>query len=359
MDSEIEQAEIIESPQEETAEELHSKYLERKEKGEFAISDLLEMVVEGLTENERLDGLTAPTDEELRHAQIDTYNFALFNKILTTRVDNRAGKINARVVTCLPTENGHFRPIEGAEIFTNCEDPAVTQIHGKYITSMVKTYGEEGNSHCKTKFYMSDGDLTKKELFAEGQEDEKDIRLQELDFPSVGVFRRPKDKEYGDGQIGWQTTSDISENLKNTLSDNNTMKIIKKFATDEWGGMNDSRMLDNGKNKGKIFFVGHMAKFDRPKTDPEKKKDYYGTAGIFNPETEEIESWEIIVDEEAIAALAAEQGIVIEPKNEQMGSVCYISSIINIDEENGLVTLGISVQDTKSFEATLKVPIFR
>lgn len=350
MDRTIESSELNQplTPEKTTLDELSEYYL-KKEKGEFAITNLREMIVDGLRDDERMASLTSPSAEGQRDTQIDTYNFTKSGEDVITRVDNRINKQGSKVVTCQPSDNGHYRLIEGAEIYDDCEDPSITQIHGEDIICMIETYGLEGDSHCKEKFYRSKGDLTKKVLFAEGQVDEKDIRLQELEKPNKGIFRRPKEGEFGDGQIGWQTTTEPIENLQSVLGDNGSMKIIKKFAPDEWGGMNDSRML----NDGSIFFVGHMASLDRARTDPKAKKMYYGTAGIFDPKSEEILRWEIIIDEDTIASLAAEQGIKIESKNEEMGSVCYISSIIEIDEENDLITLGVSVQDTKSFEATI------
>ncbi|AKM82768.1 TPA: DUF1861 domain-containing protein [Candidatus Berkelbacteria bacterium] len=344
------ESEMLQPPQEKNIEESLQEYTRQCEQGEFEIVNIKEVIVDGLAEDERIGGITAATDEDQRAAEIDVYNFSKSGKNLIARFDRRNQKIGAIVAICEPSGDGHYRLIKGAEVLDNCEDPVVNRVYNKDITCIVKTFSdEEGEIHCHENIFSSNGDLTKRELLATGPIDEKDIRAQELDDPNIGLFRRPKEGEYADGQIGWQTVEGFDK-IQDALDGKIAMKIIKKFAPNEWGGINDSKKL----NDGNIFYVGHMAGFDRDRNDPEAKKLYYGTCGIFDPKTEEIVSWKIILDEKTIQDLLAKR---VDAKNEEIGSVCYISSIQSIDEEKGEVALCVSLQDTKGFEITLKVPI--
>lgn len=100
----------------------------------------------------------------------------------------------------------------------------------------------------------------------------KDIRLAQLPDRRIGVFTRPLGGLYERGKIGYVELDSLEElGPKHLLG----AKIIEdQFASGEWGGANETHVLE----KGTIGVLGHIAH-----EDAEGNKHYYAISFIYDP----------------------------------------------------------------------------
>lgn len=214
-------------------------------------------------------------------------------KFILIRAEGRGHEVGSLVLACENVDRFKYRRVPDADILANHQDPAITEIGGQEILQAVKVnQDEQGEVHYKTVFYNISHDFTHFELFAEGPDHEKDIRLIDRRNGKIGVFNRPQGGEFGRGQIGYfeiQSLDDLQEALKDTQRG----QIVQKFSQDEWGGVNDVQLLENGM----MLVIGHIARFDR-----DKNKEYYVTSALFDPETQKMSHLRIIFDPSEIGS---------------------------------------------------------
>jgi len=132
------------------------------------------------------------------------------------------------------------------------QDPFITRINKELIFGGVR-FPVNGNS-WQTYFYRGP-DLLSLKKFAKGPIGMKDIRLIELHDGKIGVFTRPMGIIGGRGKIGF-TIIDSPECL-NDLDWYGADLIEDQFSDDEWGGVNEAYLLQ----EGLIGALGHFATF--------------------------------------------------------------------------------------------------
>jgi hypothetical protein len=124
----------------------------------------------------------------------------------------------------------------------------------------------------KTVFYRGRNIHTLK-LFAEGPIGMKDIRLCALPNKSIAVFTRPQGEIGGRGTIGYREISSLDQLNATSIAD--AVLLDKMFAKDEWGGANETHLL----NDGTIGVLAHVARFD------DDARQYCAATFTFDPET--------------------------------------------------------------------------
>ncbi len=158
---------------------------------------------------------------------------------------------------------------KNAPVFNMMEDPFKTFINGELILGGVEVFGE--NEKFRTVFMKGRCPWSLKR-FAVGPDMMKDIRLVELPNNKIGVFTRPQRNEYKRGRIGFI----IINNLKDLTKENILKaKIIRdNLKENEWEGVNDAKLLKNGK----IGVIAHKARINK-----KGEKKYVATSFVFNP----------------------------------------------------------------------------
>ena len=194
-------------------------------------------------------------------------------------------------------------PAENKPVF-KMQDPFFTKIDDELIVGGVEISPDPTPANAdklawKTVFYKGKN-LNDLEKFAEGPEGMKDIRIIKLLNGKIGVFTRPGDiysrEEDGiGGKIGYIEIDSIDELNEEII---NKAKIIEGlFTEEEWGGVNELHLLDDGK----IGVLGHIACFEdekqkMKKDEKEKNKCYYGMTFVFDPKLGQISKQKIIAE---------------------------------------------------------------
>lgn len=238
-----------------------------------------------------------PIGEKLQFSGVagrDVYNitapFLVGDKtVIAGRVEARETWADSQVMF-FEEKNSVWSPINGAPTF-KLEDGFVTKIGDETIFGGVEVYPNPDKDNPKevgyrTVFYRGQ-DLSSLEKFSVGPNGMKDIRLVSLANEHIGVFTRPQGGESGKGKIGYIEIERLLDlNEQNLL---NAKIIENQFAPEEWGGVNDLHLLEDGK----IGAVGHVAYMDEQGT-----KHYYAMIFVYNPETHLASPIEIIATRE-------------------------------------------------------------
>ena len=124
-----------------------------------------------------------------------------------------------------------------------------------------------------------------KEPFFEGPKYMKGIRLLELAPGRIAVFARPQGERGGRGQIAYTEITSLSQLTPEVAT--NAPIIEELFRPEEWGGVNDLFLLEDGR----IGVIGHIAR------EKEGLKDYYPISFVFNPQTFRFSDLKILVSE--------------------------------------------------------------
>lgn len=181
-------------------------------------------------------------------------------QIIAGRVEAREDIAKSEIVF-FRHEKGMWVPVYGAPTF-QLEDGCVRRIGDELILWGTEVYSKptlkypEQLGFC-TAFYRG-RDLGSLKRFAVGPEQIKDIGIEPLWNGHIGIFTRPVEGEYGKGKIGFIELLSLKEiNQKNLLK----ARIIEnQFASNEWGGVNDTRSFKNI-----IHVIGHVAYEDETK----------------------------------------------------------------------------------------------
>lgn len=205
----------------------------------------------------RSQGVIVPAD-----SQIDVYNpsrvFVDHGKeYLAVRIEP-SGKNSEHesVVAILQRNGGIWEPRRG-RVF-KLQDPNVVWIGGEMVLSGVELFADENGkmSVYRNVFYRGKN-LDSLERFAKGPLGMKGIRLVQIDRGTIGVYTRPQGEKGGRGQIGFTTISSLEELTAEVI--NNAPLLNDRFPYYEWGGVNEARLLRDGR----IFDLGHRAYEDR------------------------------------------------------------------------------------------------
>lgn len=210
----------------------------------------------------------------------DVYNPTaplLYNgkKILCARVERRDSE-KSQAVFFEETGKDVYEPAEGWERFP-LQDPSIAKVHGYYVLGGTRVYPHPGNPEwvCwRTAFYYGK-ELNHLNFLAEGPEGMKDIRLVGLADGKIGIFTRPQGEKGGRGKIGFTTVERFAEVTAQAMEE---APLLDLFSEEEWGGVNEALLLEDGK----IGVLGHIACFE-----PEEVRHYFPMAFVFDPVSRE------------------------------------------------------------------------
>jgi hypothetical protein len=231
------------------------------------------------------------------------------------------------------------------------QDPFITRVGDEIILGGVKIYPPSKKSkwlEYKTLFYKGNN-IKELKLFAEGPDGMKDIRLIELpDENAIGVFTRPeiKIKENGSTryikEIGFTKIHSPDELNGSNIK---AAESIIKFAKDDFGGVNEAYLLENGE----IGVLGHIAYVERRGIAYySDKKHYYATAFKFNPETYQISDLKIIATRANFPDGQTKELSGRDPNF--LKDVIYPTGIRNIGDGTAILYAGLSDKEAGKVE---------
>ncbi len=195
--------------------------------------------------------------------------------LMMARVESRNSEIDSEAHFFFRNDYGIWEHDPSLPFFP-LQDPFITQIHGEWIIGGVRFPLPAGG--WETWFYRGES-LGKLEKFASGPIGMKGIRLVELPDCRIGVFTRPQGEIGGRGKIGFTIINTVDDLDSASLYD--APLIGGQFSDDNWGGVNEAQLLDDGL----IGAVGHIAYFTE--RYGETIRDYRPTAFTYNYETGE------------------------------------------------------------------------
>lgn len=200
-----------------------------------------------------------------------------------------AGRVEARdsehsTIMFFIEEKGYWKPLDNAPTFV-LQDPFFTYIGDELVFG-----GVEVSPHptkvdqliWRTVFYRG-RDIFNLHFFAVGPVGMKDIRLCQLSDDKIAVFTRPQGNPGGRGAIGYTEISNLDALTCDAIE--NAQLLNQQFITDEWGGVNETHLLENGT----IGLLAHIACFDA-----QDQRHYYPTIFIFDPRTRNYSQMKII-----------------------------------------------------------------
>lgn len=226
------------------------------------------------------------------------------------------------------------------------QDPFyVKNIHGWQILGGVKIYEQDSEildyqtvfyryKKCATELIDKKGVLLKP--FAVGPRKMKDIRLIELKNGKIGVFTRPQGGKAGLGKIAYVEINSIDE-LGEMIP---KAKIIEnQFGDNEWGGVNELHLLNNGK----IGVLGHIACHEGG------VKHYYAISFVFDPQSQTASDIEIIV--------TADQFPKVKSKKPDLGKIIFSGGLER--QNDGTADLYVGIGDTKAGQIEIADPFLK
>lgn len=233
--------------------------------------------------------------------------------------------------------NGSWQPRKGTQTYP-LQDPFITFIRGQLIFGGVEVFPNPQNNKkllWRTVFYKGENINSLKAL-ATGPIGMKDIRLLELSDQTIGVFTRPKGEEKGGrGTIGFTTIQTVNDLSIEVLE--NAPLIQTHFKDDEWGGVNEAFVDDEGRIKA----LGHIAC-----SDHEGNRHYYPITFEYRPTTNRIESMKIIATRSEFA-----EG---EAKRPDIQDVLFSGGLIHLAD--GKAELYVGVSDAEAHKAMIANP---
>ncbi|WP_077616105.1 MTP-1 family protein [Caenibacillus caldisaponilyticus] len=172
-------------------------------------------------------------------------------------------------------KDGRWVPKEQAPVF-ELQDPFITRIGGELLLGGVQIYPhpeKEGELGWRTLFYRGHN-LDGLQMFTQGPDGMKDIRLIELRDGTIGVFTRPQGAKGGRGKIGFTRIARLEDLTIEVIE--SAPLIPNQFIDEEWGGVNELHLLANNL----VGVLGHIACFDE-----QGKRHYYPMTFVMNMDT--------------------------------------------------------------------------
>ena len=267
-----------------------------------------------------------------------TINFGSGEKtVIAGRVEEREALANSQIMFFEEKEDAWI-PVEGAPTFS-LEDGFLTHIGDETIFGGVEVYPKPIKENpnevgYRTVFYRGH-DLSSLEKFAVSPDGMKDIRLVALRNGRIGVFTRPQGGSNGRGKIGYVEIDHLGD-LNDPHIIQNAKIIENQFAPEEWGGVNDLHLLEDGK----IGVIGHIAY-----QDEEGAKHYHAMSFVYDPETHSASPIKIIATRNNF--LAGDE------KRLGLADIVFPSSVLNDD---GTWTLYAGLSDVEAGKITCPNP---
>ena len=169
----------------------------------------------------------------------------------------------------------------------------------------------------------------------------KDVRLVDLDDGTIGVFTRPRRTIAGHGKIGFARINSLDELTPENIIN---AKILKnQFIPEEWGGVNQATLLENGK----IGVLGHTASHD-----DRGDKHYYAVSFVLDPKTFECTKMKIIATRTEFPE--GEMKVHYPEKPNELADVIFPGGLIRNNDKTATIYCGLS--DCEGGKLTIEDP---
>jgi len=170
-------------------------------------------------------------------------------------------------------ENNTCKQIPNSPVLP-LQDPFWTVIQGELVVGGVEIIPDAWGHIIawRTKLYRG-ASLLRLHHFFDGPLGMKDLRLCETTRRDIAVFTRPQGAKGGRGKIGFIRIASLND-LSMSIIDQ--APLLDIFNDDEWGGVNQPILLDDGS----IGCLGHIACFSEGNV-----RHYYPMTFVFNPDT--------------------------------------------------------------------------
>ena len=219
-----------------------------------------------------------------KHAEKDVYNPSVpfdydGKRYIFGRIESRNSEKDSIVAPFVETGPNVWTQLEDAQELS-VQDPCIAEINGQYVVSGIEKDWDTGI--YRTVFFVGNTPFELKHLMT-GPSLMKGIRLVELEDGTIGIFTRPQGGAiYGSGKIGFITINSLEELTEEILD--NAPLIVDQFGSIAWGGVNQGRLLKNGR----IGVIGHKARFTN------EGRQYEAIAFELDPVTGECSEFQVI-----------------------------------------------------------------
>lgn len=193
--------------------------------------------------------------------------------MICARVEKRDSE-DSQAVFFRETERDIYVPAEGWERYP-LQDPSLARVYGYYVLGGTEVFPhpeQPGRMCWHTTFYYGKTPQHMEKL-AQGPDGMKDVRLTELADGRIGIFTRPQGEKGGRGKIGFTAVEDFAGVTAEVMAE---APLLDLFGGEEWGGVNEARLLDDGR----LGVLGHIACFR-----PDEVRHYFPMAFVFDPGT--------------------------------------------------------------------------
>lgn len=243
-------------------------------------------------------------------------------KVLAGRVESRNSEQSQ--VMFFTERDGVWHPLDRAPIL-QLQDPFVTRIGNRLIVGGVETFPDplrKDRLSWRTVFYQGNR-LDQLEPFFTGPDGMKDVRMVGLPEGDIGIFTRPQGEIGGLGKIGFFRIPSLDRLTVEAIA--NAPLLKEQFAEDEWGGVNEARILSNGW----VGVLGHIARFDG-----KGMRHYYPMVFALDPNTGRYTDMEVIAVRASFAPGPA--------KRTDLEDVVFSGGILRLADGTAALYAGIS-----------------
>ena len=243
-----------------------------------------------------------------------------------------AGRVESRyneesVVMIFVERGGVWVPRKGEKVFSSLQDPFITFIHGELVLGGVEiwpSFMDRTVLEYRTVFYRGQN-IKDLQLFAVGPQRMKDIRLVGLPDNRIGVFTRPKGEWYGgDAQIGFTIIESLDYLTPRVIVE--AEPIPNLFRSDEWAGVNELHVLDNGL----LGVLGHVAYFSE-----DQNRHYYAMAFMYDYLQKKAAPIKIIAARNCLAG-------IIQYKRTDLQDIMFAGGLIRLNDGTSELYAGVN-----------------
>lgn len=226
----------------------------------------------------------------------DVYNVSIpfdwkGKRLIFGRVERRAEWARSWVRLFEETGKDEWTLVPQSMIYT-LEDPYISIIGDELVLGGTHVQLSSGHVSTYYGYFFKGTEMDDLYYFTTGPNRMKDIRLVELTDGKIGVFSRPRGEDvrerYGsESMIGFTVINSLDELTAETIA--SAPYIQNLFQKDEWGGVNQAYLLDNGK----IGAIGHIC-YKAIGSAGQELKVYMNMSFVLDPESLEVADLKII-----------------------------------------------------------------
>ena len=270
----------------------------------------------------------------------DVYNItAPFNdegkEIIAGRVERRDSEIS-KIMFFEKVESNRYKLVNDLPTF-DLQDPYVTFIDNQLVLGGTRVFEhptiEDSLWYCASKY--KGNSIKDLELFFEGPNGMKDIRLLQITQNKIICFTRPQGETGGRGKVGFYLMNSLEEL---TIYNINKAQLLDIFIEEEWGGVNEVHKLSDNK----VGVLGHIARFDN-----EGNRHYHSVTFIFDIETLEVSDFNIVLMRDSLP-----KG---DSKRNDLVDVIFSGGLIRSETS----TIYVGASDCESYLAEINDPFFK